>query len=173
MKYPIDVTMPGIALALVCAMSACSSKTASGPDTALVKPAAAAATDQTPQTESTPASTGTVADMMGPDWKLESYDASDPVPADINITLAVNVDRLSGQGGCNRYMGSISNGDGPGKLVIGPMALTRMACAPPTDAAEMRYMAALQRANAFSVHGRKLTLTYADGDATRTLTYAR
>lgn len=154
---------------LMGAIGACGKQTVDGPDLASTPPTRA----MEPTPESVPASTGAIADLMGPQWKLERYAIDDPVPADVNITLAVNVDQLSGHAGCNRYMGSVSNGDGPGKLVIGPLALTEMACVPPAAAAETRYMAALQRANAFSVRGRRLTLTYADGDTTRALIYTR
>lgn len=162
-------------LGLVCVMSACGRKTTDGPDPASVaQPSAPVAEPAAqPQSESLPASTGTIADLMGPQWKLESYGDADPVPPDVDITLAVNADKLSGQGGCNRYMGSVANGDGPGKLVIGPLAATKMACAPSADAAEMRYMTALQQASAFSVRGSQLVLTYADGETIRKLVYTR
>jgi heat shock protein HslJ len=117
--------------------------------------------------------TGTIADIGGPSWKLESFDASDPVPEGVLITLAVEGERVSGQGGCNRYMGSIRNGDAPRKIAFGPLAMTKMACEPPQDAAETRYSGALQQATSFSVEGRKLLIHYTQGDQTRTLTYSR
>ncbi|HEY5810367.1 MAG TPA: META domain-containing protein, partial [Povalibacter sp.] len=110
--------------------------------------------------------TGTIADLGGPSWKLESFDASDPVPEGVLITLALEGERVSGQGGCNRYMGSIRNGDGPGKIAFGPLAMTKMACEPPLDAAETRYSGALQQATSFSVEGRKLLIHYTQGDQT-------
>lgn len=184
MQYSTSAINLAALLGLVCAMSACSRKPGEGPDSApadsaSVAPPPASVTEPAPelqselQSESLPASTGTIADLMGPQWKLQSYDDVDPIAPDVSITLAVDVDKLSGQGGCNRYMGSVANGDGPGKLVVGPMALTKMACGPSADAAEMRYMAALQRATSFSVHGRQLLLTYVDGETTRKLIYTR
>jgi heat shock protein HslJ len=117
--------------------------------------------------------TATIADLGGPEWKLESFSESEAVPAAVTITLAVGGEQISGNSGCNRYMGSIKNGDGPGKIVIGPLAGTRMACPPPQDQAEARYTKALQYATSFVIQDGRLQIAYQDGDTTHTLTYTR
>lgn len=122
-----------------------------------------------------PAGATSIADLGGPSWTLQSFDQDDPVPEGVTIMLTVDggTGSVSGQGGCNRYMGSVSNGDAPGTLKFGPLAMTRMACAPPADQAESRYAAALQNASSFEVAGGTLKIHYADGDRSRTLTYRR
>lgn len=119
------------------------------------------------------AATGSIADLGGPEWRLESFSESEAVPADVTITLAVGGEQISGNSGCNRYMGSIKNGDVPGQIVIGPLAGTRMACAPSQNEAEARYNTALQHATSFAIQDGRLLISYQDGDSTKTLTYSR
>jgi heat shock protein HslJ len=114
-----------------------------------------------------------VVDLTGSDWKLESFDPNSPVAPEVHITLSVIDEKLSGQAGCNHYAGTIRDGDEPGELRLGPLALTRMSCNREADAAEMRYMMALQNARAFRIEHGKLLVTYQDHDSTRTLTYSR
>ncbi|HWK75393.1 MAG TPA: META domain-containing protein [Povalibacter sp.] len=170
MTRPIYLSRPLVAVlsvALLCGVGACSRKQSSEPESAVAPPSVAE-----PPT-SAPAPTGKILDMMGPQWTLESFDANDPVPADVQITLAVSVGKLNGNGGCNRYMGSIDNGAAPGQLVIGPLASTDMACAQAANEAERRYLSALQYARTFTVQDGKLLVGYMDGDTARTLTYSR
>lgn len=134
------------------------------------QPAAAAPADPAAAQS---AMTGTIADLGGPEWRLESFSQSEAVPAAITITLAVGGEQISGTSGCNRYMGSIKNGDAPGKIVIGPLAGTRMACPPPQDQAEARYTKALQHATSFVIQDGRLQIAYQDGETTHTLTYTR
>lgn len=160
------VCLTGIAMTYV--LVGCSRTSEPAPPAAAPAPAAAAAPAQ-----ATSAGTGTIADLGGPSWTLTSFDEGEPVPDGVNIYLAVDGDKVSGQGGCNRYMGSISNGDAPGTLKFGPLAMTRMACNPPADQAEQRYSQALQNASAFEVADGTLRIHYLDGDVRRTLTYRR
>ena len=148
--------------------SACSK-----PDAVAPPPATAEPPGQPAPVVSPAALTGTIADLGGPEWKLERFSEADAVPADIVITLAVGGEQLSGRGGCNRYMGSIKNGDAPGKIAVGPLAMTRMACEPALDAAEQRYTKALQQATSFVIQDGRLTITYPDGESTQTLIYSR
>jgi heat shock protein HslJ len=158
-----------ITTSVLSAMSGCTKQepTATPP----AQPESAAAPAESAATPST--LTGTVADLGGPEWKLESFSESEMVPSGVTITLAVAGEQLSGNSGCNRYMGSIKNGDAPGKIAIGPLAGTRMACPPPQDQAEARYTKALQHATSFVIQDGRLMIAYQDGDATHTLTYTR
>jgi heat shock protein HslJ len=122
---------------------------------------------------SSPVSTGTVADMGGPEWRLESFADGEPVPTDIHITLALNGERISGRGGCNRYMGTVKDGDAPGRISVGPLALTKMACAPAAEAAEVRFTGSLQRATSFAIRDGKFLISYPDGGQVRTLILTR
>lgn len=145
-------------------------------DASADQPAASApATTQEPSvTEQSPTpATGRIADLIGTEWKLESFDADSPVPAAIGITFSASGARIGGHGGCNRYMGSINDGAAPGEVSVGPLALTKMACGPEANDAETRYTNALQQAKSFRIQDGKLLIEYRDGEVTRTLTYAR
>ena len=65
----------------------------------------------------------------------------EPVPG-ADPTLEVDGDRVSGHGGCNRFMGSI-NPDG----TIGPLATTMMACPEPQMEFERVFHGLLSRVN--------------------------
>jgi hypothetical protein len=74
-----------------------------------------------------------IADLTGVDWVLVDFDWNDPVPADIDITLRLEGDRISGKSACNRYSGSITAGRLPGAMTVElPLISTMMACPPPT-----------------------------------------
>ncbi|HWB56477.1 MAG TPA: META domain-containing protein [Gaiellaceae bacterium] len=56
-------------------------------------------------------------------------------------TLRLDAGHLSGFSGCNRYVGGYTlDGD---RLTVGPIATTRMACAPEAMEAEDAFLAAL------------------------------
>lgn len=65
------------------------------------------------------------------------------VDDDTRISLQFNADgRLSGNGGCNRFFGSYEF-SAEGKLVIGMVGATRMACQEPVDSIETAFLEAL------------------------------
>lgn len=68
---------------------------------------------------------------------------------------------VAGSTGCNRFTGTYTiDGD---KLEIGRVATTRMACAPPADAVEREYLAALGRVAAWRTETGELALVDANG----------
>lgn len=80
------------------------------------------------------------------------------------ITLEFHDDgTLGGSDGCNRYMSGYTLQNG--KLSIGPLATTRMACRGPAGASEQAqaYAQALGTVAAYRIEGRELTLITADG----------
>jgi heat shock protein HslJ len=80
----------------------------------------------------------------------------------VTVTLEFADGRVSGTGGCNSYSGPY-RAEGS-KLTIGPdLTSTRRACAPPADAVEQRYFAALPTVKGFAVQGDTLRLTGAGG----------
>src|SRR5262245_45245506 len=101
-------------------------------------------------------------DLAGTDWTAKTV-AGQPVPDDIAVTLQFAADRISGRSGCNRYAGPIRVVDG--KLDIGPLVATRMACPPPQMAMETAFLAALTRAERFSRDNSALVLHSAGGTA--------
>jgi heat shock protein HslJ len=69
---------------------------------------------------------------------------------------------VSGSTGCNRYMGQYTV-DGE-TLEIGTLATTRMACAPPADAVEQEYVAALEQVTGWRIDDGELVLVDGSGD---------
>ena len=77
------------------------------------------------------------------------------------VTLEIKDTRVSGQGPCNRYFGSILQSDiGSNSIQLGPLASTKMAC--PHLSAEHRYFQELQRASMVEVVPNGLILTTSD-----------
>ena len=79
-------------------------------------------------------------------------------PAFQRVTLEIDGTRVSGQGPCNRYFGSITRPDaGSNGIQVGPIASTKMAC--PHISAEHRYFQDLQRVSMVTVVPDGLVLT--------------
>ena len=79
-------------------------------------------------------------------------------PALKRVTLEIDGTRISGQGPCNRYFGSIAHSDtGSNNIQVGPLASTKMAC--PHLSAEHRYFQDLQRVSMVKVVPGGLVLT--------------
>jgi heat shock protein HslJ len=75
--------------------------------------------------------------------------------------------RLAGHSGCNRYTGSYSQ-DGQ-SLKLGPMAATRMACAPERMEQERAWFQMLDKVRGFEATHLVLKLKAADGKVIATL----
>ncbi len=100
-------------------------------------------------------------------WRIEAVSgagALDPSKATFEVTPEGQVGSTVG---CNRIVGKPKI-DGE-SIAFGPMAGTRMACPPPLDQIEAKYMAALEAARSFRIEGAKLTFVDAQGDALVTL----
>lgn len=77
------------------------------------------------------------------------------------VTMEVDAESgVTGSASCNRYSGTVVV-DGS-SVRFGPIATTRMACAPRPAAAETAYLAALDDVDAGSRTGDELTLTGPD-----------
>jgi heat shock protein HslJ len=105
----------------------------------------------------------TAGDLSGVEWVLVRLGHDEPAPAEPEITFAVEGDRVSGAGGCNRYFGQLRAGSGPGDLSIGLLGSTRMACAEPAMSLESRYLTALELVHRFGFVAGQLVLTSPDG----------
>jgi heat shock protein HslJ len=82
-------------------------------------------------------------------------------PALQRVTFEFEDTRVSGQGPCNRYFGSITHSDtGSNSIQVGPLASTKMAC--PNLSAEHRYFQDLQRVSMVKVVSDELLLTTSD-----------
>lgn len=96
------------------------------------------------------------ADLAGTEWRAETI-AGQPVLAGTPATLAfVAADRIAGSGSCNRYGGSLAVAEG--RLRIGPLVATRMACAPEIMAQEDRFLATLEAGERLERDGPALLL---------------
>ena len=71
-------------------------------------------------------------------------------PALQRVTLDIKETRVSGQGPCNRYFGSITHPDADSNSIqVGPIASTKMAC--PHLSTEHRYFQDLQHVSMVTV----------------------
>ena len=88
------------------------------------------------------------------------WDVSNPaqVGQEVDVDFPGNV---SGKGGCNRYGGRATVGDGT--IGFGMMQATQRACQPPAGDQEGRFHRALTRATGWQVDGDRLVLTDAGG----------
>lgn len=90
-----------------------------------------------------------------------SYHLVTDDPALQRVTLEIEGTRISGQGPCNRYFGSITHSDAvPNNITLGPVASTRMAC--PNLSAEYNYFQNLQRVSGVEVMHDGVFLTTID-----------
>src|SRR5262249_3668567 len=87
--------------------------------------------------------------IVGPVWVAEEIAGAAAI-GDAPITLQLGADnRASGRGGCNGYGGPYTlAGDA---LSFGPLAATKMACAPEAMDQEQRYFDALAKVKRYAV----------------------
>jgi heat shock protein HslJ len=97
--------------------------------------------------------------LIGTQWLLEDLGGAGVLDR-VQATLAFpQPGRIAGNGSCNRYSGTIT--DNGGKLQVGALASTRMACAPAVGDQEARYLAALQGAGRMATEG-PILLVYSE-----------
>jgi heat shock protein HslJ len=106
----------------------------------------------------------TASSLAGTEWILEDI-AGAGVLDNVQATLSFAKEfasngKISGNGSCNKFSGSASVD--AGKVSVGPLATTRMACVPAVDDQEMRYVKALQATERLTFDGPYLFL-YAKG----------
>lgn len=90
--------------------------------------------------------TGLAALKSEAQWQIHEITGA-PVPEGVAPSFGMAAaGRLAGTGGCNRFAAPIS--EEAGRLVIGPVVATRMACPPPQMAVERAVFEALERVTA-------------------------
>lgn len=102
--------------------------------------------------------TGTLSleDLQGPTWRLAAIGWDDPVGQEPGSVIRFDGDRVTGNGGCNGYFGTVSS-DAPGRLRFSAMGTTMMACPDPVMDLERRYLRTLAGGSSYSfVAGRLL-----------------
>jgi heat shock protein HslJ/predicted RecA/RadA family phage recombinase len=96
------------------------------------------------------------------EWTLVNLDRQ-PLPQGARPPTAVfEGTRVSGFGGCNRYVGQVVE-KSPGAIVVGPLAGTKMACPSPAMEVEDRFLAAMSQVTRYSFVGGRLVLSAVDG----------
>lgn len=93
--------------------------------------------------------------LVGTSWQLIQLNGRKVTPADEQFTLQFSPSgELSGQGACNRLMGSYTM-TSYRALKIGPLASTRRLC---SDAREQEFFSALERTTHYDMDGPLLLL---------------
>lgn len=101
-----------------------------------------------------------IASLIGPEWVLSRFDRNDPAPEEPEITVLFKEDRIAGGSGCNRYMGTVSEGEMPGDLTVGLLAGTMMACPPEVMDLEDRYRQQLEKVVKYGFVNRQLIFSF-------------
>jgi heat shock protein HslJ len=104
--------------------------------------------------------------LTGTDWSATGINtgtgAVSSLVAGTTVTAVFGDDgTISGNAGCNTYNGTYTvSGQ---TMTIGPLATTRMACAPDVSKQEANYLEALGRVTTYTIRGDQLELRDADG----------
>ena len=94
--------------------------------------------------------------LVGTAWLAEEI-GGNAVVEGLESTLRIETaTTVSGNGGCNRYFGPVTIGNGT--MRFGPLAATRMACPPEVDNQEQRFLDALSHVATFTADGSVLVL---------------
>lgn len=111
--------------------------------------------------------TGTlsIVDIAGVEWVLTRFAANEPAPAEPEVTLEIDDDRVIGSAGCNRYFAAIEEGPTPGDVKVGSPGSTRRACPGDIMALESRYLNRLGQVVKFGFSLGRLVLTWRGDDA--------
>lgn len=105
----------------------------------------------------------TYAQSTGDDWKLVAYNFAginnyNIDDKDVTVTLDTREQRISGNSGCNRFMGPFTFEDS-GRLTVGPFAGTLMACPRIESRFENAFRSTLGNIDSFAFETGYLTLT--------------
>lgn len=102
-----------------------------------------------------------LASLQGSQWLLEDI-AGRGVIDRLQSTLGFpQAGQLGGSGGCNRFMGPVRVAEG--RLTIGPLVTTRMACEPAAMTQEQRYLGVLGQATGIRQEGPWLLIDTPEG----------
>jgi heat shock protein HslJ len=107
--------------------------------------------------------TASLAMLDGTAWVLRKLDGQEGKALPGQATLAFASGKVSGSTGCNRFHGTVSEGESATSLVIGPLITTRMACAEPLMAQEHAFLEKLGQAGVFQFLFGDLVLSGANG----------
>ena len=108
--------------------------------------------------------TSPASSLDGTEWQLSQLGGAKPL-TERPATLAFKGDRLSGTGGCNRFMGGFT-GEGFRLTVSQNMASTMMACPAPLMKQEQQMIEALKTVTRYSLNAQGQLLLFAGTDET-------
>jgi heat shock protein HslJ len=106
------------------------------------------------------------------EWRLDEVNGKPVADAKQPPTFAVQGDTASGFGGCNRFSGPI-NESAPGKLSLGDLVATRMACDAPLMSLEDEYLRSLRAVSSYSFLAGRLALAWNAGNERGLLLFRR
>ncbi len=109
------------------------------------------------RTDSEITGTLSLADLEGTDWVLAAIGWDNPVPGEPSVSVRFDGDKVTGNGGCNGYFGTVT-GDAPGQLRFSAMGTTMMACPDPIMDLERRYLHTLAEGSSYSFVGGRLVI---------------
>jgi heat shock protein HslJ len=102
--------------------------------------------------------------LEGPTWQLMTLQGQELIPKDSKerpVTVRFASGRIEGFSGCNRLMGTYKIDRD--RVILGPLAGTMMACAPPAMALEGEVKRALAGTFRYAIADDRLTLSRASG----------
>jgi putative lipoprotein len=100
--------------------------------------------------------------LAGTSWRVEEL-GGERVPADAEGTLEFpEAGRVAGRAFCNRFSGKAEISGS--SIRFGPLAVTKMACRPPANEMESRFLEALQKADRYALEGNALVISSAGSD---------
>ena len=119
--------------------------------------------------------TGTLsaADLQGPEWVLTDMAWDEPAPAEPEVTLVFEEDRVAGNAGCNGYFGGFEEDtEMPTNLSFGAMGATRKMCAEEIMRVEDRFFKQLNGVTHFGFLAGKLALSWQDDTSAGVMMFA-
>ena len=85
----------------------------------------------------------TPAPLPGTRWVLDTSSLGVPVPAGLTVSAAFSETTINGSTGCNSFSAQYTLGE-DGAFDLGPIAMTRMMCAPEINAVETAFVRRLE-----------------------------
>ncbi|WP_457671791.1 META domain-containing protein [Thiolapillus sp.] len=103
-------------------------------------------------------------DIGGREWILTRLNG-EPVPEDLQISLAYDDGQVKGNAGCNSYFSDMKDLEGAaGRVKLGPVGSTRKICADDVMRMEGDFLQSLGNATSFSLVSGKLVLSWNTAD---------
>lgn len=118
------------------------------------------------------AGTQSLADLAGVEWVLKELKRNQPAPAQAEVTLLFDDNRISGNSGCNRCFAGVQAGEMPGDLVVSEIGNTRMVCPEELMSLQQHYLEALGSTRNYSLLSGKLALTWQQNSTVHAMRFA-